>query len=259
MKCKNRIVSNLSPESPPKAAALTSMTSTRRMAAAGVTRSFAQARAAGMARGVPSDDEVIHGLAQADTRAFDRAYDGLRARLYSFLLRLSGRVDLAEDLLQETWLRLVRSAPELPEGTRLRPWLFTVARNLFRSHRRSSRRDLQRSSELAGLPGLSSESPFESLAAASAERALDRAMARLSVDQREVLLLCVYGFEPADAGPMLGITAEATRQRLSRARVKLRRLLERDTRGGVVEAAALLALGITFVARTFHETVALFW
>jgi RNA polymerase sigma-70 factor (ECF subfamily) len=229
------------------------------MAAADVTGSFAQPRAGGTARAAPSDDEVIHGLARADARTFERAYGALRAPLYSFLLRLSGRVDLAEDLLQETWLRLVRSAPELPEGTRLRPWLFTVARNLFRSDRRSSRCSLQRSRELAGLPRLPPESPFDLLAAATAERAFYRAMARLSVDQREVLLLCVDGFGPSDAASMLGIRAEAARQRLSRARLELRRLLELDARGGIVEAGALLALGIIFVARTFHDTVALFW
>ncbi len=207
----------------------------------------------------PSDGEIIHGLAHADTRTFDAAYRRLRTPLYTFLLRLSGRVELAEDLLQETWLRLVRSAPELPEGTRLRPWLFTVARNLHRSQRRSSRYDLQRSSELAGLPRLPSASPFEALAMASTQRALERALPRLALGQREVLLLCSHGFEPAEAAPMLGISAEAARQRLSRARVRLRQLLERDARGCVVESAALLTLGIAFVARTFHETAALFW
>ncbi len=45
---------------------------------------------------------------------------------------------LAEDLLDETWLRLVRHAPGLRPDTRLGPWLFTVARNVYWTYRRDS-------------------------------------------------------------------------------------------------------------------------
>ena len=175
-----------------------------------------------------TDSELIRALAHGDTRAFDHVYAHLRAPLYAFLVRLSGRVAIAEDLLQETWLRLVRSAPGLPADTQLRAWLFTVARNLYRSHRRWSLLDFERSRELGLLPASASPSPFEALAASAAERALERALLRLPLDQREVLLLCsVSGFEPAQAATMLGITAEAARQRLSRARARLREALER--------------------------------
>jgi RNA polymerase sigma-70 factor (ECF subfamily) len=175
----------------------------------------------------PPDSDLIRGLARGDTGAFDRVYERLRAPLYGFLLRLSGRVDLAEDLLQETWLRLARSAAELPAETQLRPWLFTVARNLYRSHRRWSLLDGDRLRELNWLPQQASVSPLEALAASVTECALERAIARLPVEQREVLLLCsISGFEPAQAAAMLGLSAEATRQRLARARAKLRESLE---------------------------------
>jgi RNA polymerase sigma-70 factor (ECF subfamily) len=173
------------------------------------------------------DAEIIRGLARGDTHAFDRAFAELRAPLYAFLVRLSGRVALAEDLLQETWLRLARSAAALPEHTQLRPWLFTVARNLHRSHRRWSLLDVERLGQLAHLPQSTTPSPFESAAANTTERALEHAIARLPLDQREVLLLCTTsGFEPAETASMLGITPEATRQRLARARAKLRESLE---------------------------------
>jgi RNA polymerase sigma factor (sigma-70 family) len=178
------------------------------------------------------DAEIIQGLARGDTRAFDRAFAELRAPLYTFLVRLSGRVAIAEELLQETWLRLARSAAELPEHTQLRPWLFTVARNLHRSHRRWALLDVERLRQLAHLPQGATPSPFESAAANRTERALEHALARLPLDQREVLLLCsVSGFEPAQAAAMLGITPEATRQRLARARARMRESLELLERG----------------------------
>jgi RNA polymerase sigma factor (sigma-70 family) len=175
----------------------------------------------------PPDSEVLQGLARGDTQAFDRVYTELRAPLYAFLVRLSGRAALAEDLLQETWLRLARSAAELPAETELRPWLFTVARNLYRSHRRWLLLDGDRLRELGWLPQPALPSPFESLAASATERALEHALLGLPLEQREVLLLCsISGFEPAQAAGTLGITPEAARQRLARARAKLRQSLE---------------------------------
>ena len=57
--------------------------------------------------------------------------------VFAFLLRLSRSRTVAEDLLDETWLRLVRHAAMLRPDTRIGPWLFTVARNLYWSHRRA--------------------------------------------------------------------------------------------------------------------------
>jgi RNA polymerase sigma-70 factor (ECF subfamily) len=169
-----------------------------------------------------ADRELVADLSRGDTRAFDRVYELLRAPLYTFLVRLSGRADIAEDLLQETWLRLARSAPELSEDTRLRPWLFTVARNLYFSHRRWSLLDATRLRELAHLPRTLSPTPFESLVASAAERQLERAIHGLPLNQREVFLLCtVEGFQPLQTAQMLGISPEAVRQRLSRARATI--------------------------------------
>lgn len=129
--------------------------------------------------------------------------------------------------MQETWLRLARSAPQLPPETELRPWLFTVARNLYRSHRRWSLLDSERLQQLGWLPADAVASPFDGALGNATERALQSALARLPLEQRELLLLCsVSGFEPGQAAEMLGISAVAARQRLARARAKLRESLE---------------------------------
>jgi DNA-directed RNA polymerase specialized sigma24 family protein len=88
---------------------------------------------------IAPDVEIIHALPRGDTHAFDQAYARLRAPLYAFLVRLTGRAALAEDLLQETWLRLARSAAALPLETELRPWLFTVSRNPEAARQRLAR------------------------------------------------------------------------------------------------------------------------
>jgi RNA polymerase sigma-70 factor (ECF subfamily) len=140
---------------------------------------------------------------------------------------------VAEDLLEETWLRLVKHAQRLRIDTRLGPWLFTVARNLYVSYLRSR---LLEDSAMTGLLALwpfsvEHASPFEAAAAGELERRVERALASIPLASREVLLLvCTAGLDPADAAAVCGVTPEALRQRLRRARVALARALDADTR-----------------------------
>ena len=168
-----------------------------------------------------SDSELIVRLRAGDAAAFDVVYERFHARLFNFLARLSRRRDVAEDLAEETWLRLVHRSGSLRGDTRLGPWLFTVARNLYVSYRRSR---LVEDSHAGGLIGLwpfgsPQPSPFEWSAATEAERRIEAALATLPISCREALLLVgVEGMRPAEAATICGIAPEAMRQRLSRAR-----------------------------------------
>src|SRR5688572_20047659 len=80
---------------------------------------------------------LVERLRRGDPGAFDDVYATFNTRLFTFLVRLTRHRDVAEDLLEETWLRLVKHATRLRADTRLGPWLFTVARNLHVSYGRS--------------------------------------------------------------------------------------------------------------------------
>jgi RNA polymerase sigma-70 factor (ECF subfamily) len=175
-----------------------------------------------------SELAVVARLRQGDTDAFDAVYAEFNARLFSFLARLSRRRDVAEDLLEETWMRLVAQAGRLTPDTKLGPWLFTVARNLHTSYRRSRVMEDSHAGGFVGLwpAGLPQPSPFEETAASEMERRLETALAALPVASREVLLLvAVEGMRPAEAAVVCGTTPEAVRQRVSRARAQLSRHL----------------------------------
>ena len=167
---------------------------------------------------------LVARLKAGDTSAFEAIYEAFRPRLFSFLARLCRRRDVAEDLLEETWLRLVTKASDLTDDTRLGPWLFTVARNLFASWCRHRALDDDRIFDLAlSWPGaLPRESPFEAAARGETERRLEAALARLPPKDRELLIL-VGGEElsPSEAAAVLGLTPEAVRKRLQRARERL--------------------------------------
>lgn len=186
---------------------------------------------------------LVARLKTCDPTAFEAVYEEFRPRLFSFLVRLSRRRDIAEDLLEETWLRLARHCRELGDDSCLSAWLFTVARNLFTSWCRRSAVDEDRLSELTpswplAAPG---ETPFEAAARSESERRIEMALARLPVRYRETLLLVgVEGFSPSEAASCLGISPEALRKRLQRAREKLALEMSRppaDVTAGVMEQA----------------------
>lgn len=175
------------------------------------------------------DTELVARLRRGDPAAFDAAYDRHRARLFSFLARLARDRALAEELSQETWLRLARHATRLEEDTDLGAWLFTVARNLHVSHCRWRLLDGERLLALAmtRLHAVDEETPFDLASAGETERNLEAALGALQPRYREVvLLIAIERFEPAQAAKILGLTPEAVRQRLSRARTMLASALE---------------------------------
>lgn len=176
-----------------------------------------------------SEIALVDGLREGDPAAFDEVYGAYHARVFGFLARLSGRRETAEDLADETWLRVVTNAKRLRPDTALAPWLFTIARNLYLSYCRSRLIETGHVGDLVGLwPfGRSQPSPFEATAANETERRLESALAALPAASREVLLLVgVEGLSPVEAAAVCGISTEAFRQRLHRARVLLARRMD---------------------------------
>jgi RNA polymerase sigma-70 factor (ECF subfamily) len=130
---------------------------------------------------------------------------------------------VAEDLLDETWLRLVSKASSLRADTFLLAWLFTVARNLYWTYRRTCMlEEAWDPAALALWPSPEASSPFEAAAHDELQRRLERALAQLSPQHREVLLLVgLEGLTPSEAARVCDVTPEALRQRLARARAAL--------------------------------------
>jgi len=166
---------------------------------------------------------LVAGLHKGDGEAFDAIYAAHRARVFAYLFRMCRRRSLAEDLSQEVWIRLARSARKLAPDTRLRPWLFTVARNLMVTHTRWRAVDGQSIDALVFASRLSDVETPEQLAIAQQTGArLESALAALPADQREALLLVtVEQLSPTDVAAILGVRPETLRQRLSRARQSL--------------------------------------
>lgn len=169
------------------------------------------------------EDRALVGRLQRQERgAFDELYRLHHARIWAFLLRLSGRRDEAEDLFQETWSRAAKHAHRLEDGSRLLPWLFTIARNEHRNARRFLLFDFRKRERFAAEAPRETAGPDESLDARRRMEKLEVAFGELSDGDREVLVLAlIEGLSAPEIAPILGLRDDAVRKRLSRARAAL--------------------------------------
>jgi RNA polymerase sigma-70 factor (ECF subfamily) len=121
-------------------------------------------------------------------------------RVYGFLIRLVGRPDVAEDLMQETMLRAFRSLETyLPEG-KFHAWVFRIATNLARDWIRSRKRrpvtGLEDDSDALPATLRGDARPEAGLVRSEQAQAVEMAVAQLSDADREVLLMRYYGELP---------------------------------------------------------------
>ena len=154
------------------------------------------------------------------TLTTDAAWDAHAVPLLHHLMAVTRDRDLAEDLVQETFLRLAREerAGRLPEQTR--GWLYRVAANLLASHGRHGqvvRRELSR----LGAQERVAISAEQEVSARETLRSVVAHSEQLGPSERRVLALAAAECTNAEMAVALGISPEAARTRLCRARAHL--------------------------------------
>jgi RNA polymerase sigma factor (sigma-70 family) len=192
----------------------------------------------------PSELALVARLRAGDSDAFDEVHAAFNTRLFNFLARLARRREVAEDLLEETWLRFVARAPKLREDTQLGPFLFTVARNLHVSYCRSRLIEDHHSIAMLGLwpSGTRQPSPLEWTTASETTQRIEKALASLPAIYREALLLVGFeGMQAAEAAAICGVSAETMRQRISRARSQLAERLQDEGNAGFLALKEVIA------------------
>ena len=147
----------------------------------------AQARAENLA--------VAQGLKRHDAELLDRLIVQYQHRLMRYLLFLTGDRETAEDLFQETWMRVLQRGPQYNGAARFDTWLFTVARNMLIDLRR--KRTMVSLEELCGASGeeytydipSGDPSPFDRYRSQEESRRVAAALLTLDPLHREVLVL----------------------------------------------------------------------
>jgi len=152
--------------------------------------------------------------------AFEAIYARLAPPVRRYLLHLADGSQIAEDLLQETFLQMHRSRAAYNPEYAVRPWVFGLARNVFLMNRRAARQWAKVHESREDLP----ESPVLPEAERLGSRdEIRRGIAHLPPEQAEALLLHhEWGFSFEEIAGMLGISAAAARARASRGMADLR-------------------------------------
>jgi len=150
--------------------------------------------------------------------------------LRAFAISLSGNVDRADDLVQETLLRALANIDTFQPGTNMSAWLFTILRNHFRSEYRKRRREVEdgegRYAEtLKSQPEQYGQVEF---------REFREALVKLPSDQREALVLVgASGFSYEEAANICGCAVGTIKSRVNRARTRLAEMLDIHSTGEI--------------------------
>ena len=157
-----------------------------------------------------------------DRQAFASLVRHHQARLFNFLLRLLGRREEAMDLTQDTFLKAWTALPDWQPAARFSTWLFQIGRNAaFDVLRRRQRIDFVSydAGNPADEPGDPAPSPEQQCADRQRLRLLERALAALPAEQREILLLReLEDMSYAELAVTLGVNEGTVKSRLARAR-----------------------------------------
>ena len=159
-----------------------------------------------------------------DEDAFRAFYERTCVALWGYLSRISGDRQLADDLLQEAYYRLLRAGERFESEAHRRNYLYRIATNLVRDSRRKNRPVQDESVELAALPA--DPSPL-----ADADRLADmrRAMRKLRPRERALLWLAyAHGSTHVEIAQVLGVKTGSVKQLLFRARRRMAALLRGD-------------------------------
>ncbi len=177
-----------------------------------------------------SDDDELARLARAgDNEAFATLYDRYRPTLHAICLRKLRDPALAEDVVQDTFVRAYACLDRFDSSRRMLPWLVAIAaRRCVDIQRRNGRTQPSDDVE-ASAPNLDGEDPtFGAVLAGEDRRRLERALRRLHPRQRRALLLyALEGWTYAEIASAEGISVSSTRSLLFHARENLRRACRR--------------------------------
>lgn len=173
-----------------------------------------------------SDDSLMKRIGEGDTEAFETLYRRWARPVMAYAFRSLCDRGEAEDVVQETFLAVFRSASRYVPSERFGAYLFRIAGNAVRSrYRRKRPVVLVDFSEIGenGLEDLEEPSPFSRF---EEGETINRALERLSFEQRESLLLAaVGGLSYSQIAQSAGISEDVVAARISRARKKLKKIL----------------------------------
>ncbi len=202
-------------------------------------------------RPAASDEQLMLDFKSGDARAFAMLVSRHRGPVYNFILRYVRHRQRAEDLLQETWLKVVRNSSQWQPTARFTTWVYTIARNLCVDN---ARKESFRKTDSLDAPASNEASDSRLVGDLVADEAglqpdrgahntqvrpmIEQALASLPPEQREVFMLREYqGIGFREIAEVVGINENTVKSRMRYALEGLRkRLTELGVDGETMQA-----------------------
>lgn len=182
-----------------------------------------------------ADETLMIMYQKGEVRAFEILLQRHRKPVFNFILRFVGARDVAEDLLQDTFLRVIKGAANYERKAKFTTWLYTIARNLCvdqsrrKKHRKHASLDqpMTKSDDsgtlLDVLPDQGEMLSDRKAVNRQLHQSMHRAIASLPDDQREVFLMREFLNMPfKDIGDVVGVSENTVKSRMRYALEKLR-------------------------------------
>lgn len=175
---------------------------------------------------------LIESAAAGDQDAASALIRRHQASLYAYLLRMSGRPEMAEDVVQEAFVRVLTNLHRFDPKYRFSTWLFTIARRLY-VNAMQKHKPAYDSEIVGGWQGdwdAPSKATHDDETTTNARSAIDRALAKLTPEQREVIVLFHQLDWPiAVIAQHLDMPQGTVKSHLHRGRRKMKALFEGDS------------------------------
>lgn len=157
--------------------------------------------------------------------AIGAIFSGLRGAVFSYLFRMCRNIEIAEDLLQETFIAMHAGAATFTVGRRLEPWVFAIARNLFLELKRREQRIIRLDQFRRPVDSTMTGAPAANPSTAVEQKIdLEKALDELSEETREAFLLKhIQGLLFEEVAEIQGIPVPTAKSRVLYALAKIRR------------------------------------
>ena len=181
-----------------------------------------------------SDQELMSIVQAGDYSPASEIYDRYSGRIYNFAFRFLKNTEAAEDATQEVFVKMLRHANQFHGDAKLSTWLFSITANWCRDYlRKADNKPKESDDVLVTLPGSSDLAPDRTLEQRENELLVRRALASLTPEQREAILLSRYqGLSYSEIAQIAGCSEGAVKTRVFRAMETLKKTLAGEARGG---------------------------
>ena len=181
-----------------------------------------------------SDEILIKKFQEGDVGAYNQLVNRFKDRLLNFIYRFVNDLDLAEDLVQDTLLKLYTHKDSYQEIAKFSTWLYTIAANLARTElRKKKRRKTFSVTELSRddrefIIASSDVDPSEDLSSQNFEKSVQRALAELpDVFKTIIILRDIQELSYDEISKIVDVPLGTVKSRINRGRVKLQQLLKK--------------------------------